>query len=159
MITIEAAERLARRAHVDQVNSLGDPTFTHVMRVAEQVALDSDDLAVVVAILHDTVEKGSLDWNDLIEAGVSPEQIEILDLVTERDDESQAAYLGRCASHPVARRVKEADLRDKLDPRAGRSLPPEALEKKRRRARRRLAILNAGSAEASVANRARSPLV
>jgi (p)ppGpp synthase/HD superfamily hydrolase len=49
VISIEAAEALARAAHEYQVTSLGEPRFDHVMRVAAEVS-DSGDHLTTVAV-------------------------------------------------------------------------------------------------------------
>jgi len=143
MISIEAAESLARAAHEHQFTRLGDPRYDHVMRVAAAVRDSGDDLTVVAAILHDAVEKGPLDWSDLEAAGATPELLDVLDRLTERPGEDEASYLARCAGHPVARLVKDADLQDKLNV-IGNGVPSSELhERVRARTLHRLSVLDA----------------
>ena len=147
MITVRAAEQLARRAHEGQVTNLGDARFAHVMRVADAVSVDGDELTVVAAVLHDAVEKGSLGWEDLVAAGASAELVTILDLLTERDGEAEEAYLARCASHPIALRVKQADLEDKLSVPSGSTVAPAVVDALQQRSAHRLAVLSRLSVE------------
>lgn len=98
-------------------------------------------LTVVAAILHDAVEKGPFDWSDLWAADATAELIDVLDRLTERAGEDEASYLARCAGHPVARRVKEADLWDKLNVAGDRAPSPAFRDQVRARTLRRLTVL------------------
>jgi (p)ppGpp synthase/HD superfamily hydrolase len=112
----------------------------HVRRVAERVEDDPDPYAVPAALLHDTVEKGNLDWDDLSAAGADDRLLHLVDALTERVDEPEEQYLARAASDPLALRIKRADIGDKLHGPA-----PQLTEEQRRvvleRARRRLDLL------------------
>lgn len=113
---IEQARELAHAAHRDQVDLFGLPLIDHAFRVAAAVRPTVDDVGMVAAVLHDAVERGSASFGELLAAGVDPAAVAIVDLLTKRAGEATEAYLGRCASHPVARVIKRADLVDKLDP-------------------------------------------
>ena len=69
----------------------------------------------VVAILHDVVEDSAVTLDDLRAEGFSTEVVEAIDHVTRRADESYEAFIERIAPHPLARRVKLADLEDNMD--------------------------------------------
>ena len=74
------------------------------------------------ALLHDAVEKTSLSWDDLREAGADGRLLAGIDALTERVGESIAAYLARCAADPLALRIKRYDLTDKLSGPAPRAM-------------------------------------
>lgn len=115
MITPGEADDLAARVLGDRVTRLGDRAIEHARRVAVAVAADGD-LAVVAALLHDTVEHGCITRPELVAAVDDDEVVYAIDALTRRAGESEPDYLRRCARDPVAAVVKRADLLDKLDP-------------------------------------------
>ena len=96
---------------------------------------------MVGALLHDTVEKGSFDWSDLRTAGADERLVGLVDALTERDGEPEAAYLARGAADPLALRIKRADIIDKLQVTPGPQRTDAAADELRTRAHRRLALL------------------
>ena len=66
---------------------------------------DLDAYAVPAALLHDSVEQGSITWADLRAAGPTDRLIELIDALTERIDEQEADYFARCAADPLALRI------------------------------------------------------
>ncbi|WP_430592790.1 hypothetical protein [Humidisolicoccus flavus] len=77
--------------------------------------MDTQELKIV-AILHDAIEKGSLEWEELGAAGFSPEIIAAIDALTDRDGETPEESLERVRHNRLAIRVKLADLYDNADP-------------------------------------------
>ena len=77
-------------------------------------------------LMHDSVEDGW--WPAWL-------MWPALDAVTRRPGEVYAEYIDRCGKHPVARRVKIADLKDNLSRGDG---PPGGLAERYRRALRQL---------------------
>jgi (p)ppGpp synthase/HD superfamily hydrolase len=142
MISSLEADALARRAHGQDRNKSGVPFIEHVRRVAERVRNDPDNYAVPAALLHDTVEKGSMEWADLRAAGVDDRLLEVVDALTERDGEAERDYLARCAADPLALRIKRADILDKLDISDRAELTEAERRRVQTRARRRLDLLN-----------------
>lgn len=118
MITLRQADELAVLAHGATRMRSGSLFIDHVRRVAAPFIDDDEQSAAVAALLHDTVEKGTLTFDDLRAAGVDDELIDIVDALTERVGEPDAQYLQRCAAHPVALRIKRVDVNDKLHPAA-----------------------------------------
>jgi hypothetical protein len=118
------AEELARAAHAGQTEADGSPYVEHPLRVARAVAAAGGDAtAVVVALLHDSVEKGGATWDELRAAGVDGDVLTAVDAITQRSGEDVWVYLERCRAHPLAREVKRHDLLDKLHPERLGSLP------------------------------------
>ena len=97
---IEAAYRVAEKAHRGQVRKSGDPFITHPVAVTEILAeygLDSTTLAA--SLLHDTVEDTNLTLAQ-IEKQFGPEVAQLIDGVTKLDriqysspQEAQAATI------------------------------------------------------------------
>ena len=115
--TMGPQERLAReiamKAHGSTANSkTGDAYINHPAHVAAQV---EGDEAKAVGWLHDVVEDTSYTLEDLRAAGLSDEVVEAVDAMTRRSGETYFNYVRRATANPLARRVKEADLRHNLD--------------------------------------------
>jgi hypothetical protein len=109
MATLEKAIALAAQAHAGQRDKEGLCYILHPLRVMMRV---QDDSARIVAVLHDTLEDTSLTEADLRREGFSDEIIAAVKVVTHDKDEPYADYVVRCASNPIARQVKLADLED-----------------------------------------------
>jgi (p)ppGpp synthase/HD superfamily hydrolase len=116
-LSFTEAEELARTAHAGQVGADGSPFVEHPLRVARAVAeAIQDETAMVVAVLHDAIEKGVLTWEHLAGLDAGDEVLSAVDALTQRPDEVVADYLDRCRANPIARQVKRFDLLDKLRP-------------------------------------------
>jgi hypothetical protein len=142
VIDVPQAHELARRAHGRDKTKAGGLFVEHVRRVAERVADDPDPYAVVTALLHDSVEKGALEWADLRAAGADDRLIFLVDALTERDGEPEAVYLERCTGDPLALRIKRADIADKFDVTSNHRLSADAAARLRAQARHRLRLLD-----------------
>jgi (p)ppGpp synthase/HD superfamily hydrolase len=124
MNVIEAAEKLARDLHVNDVRRDGVPYVEHLRRVAVLVkAAGGDDIAQAIAWLHDAME----DHKDAFLRGMSPASfkgVTSADLctvlsgvgsMTRGDDESYEDYLENvCASDVRVRLVKLCDMFDNI---------------------------------------------
>jgi len=119
---LSAAIALAATAHAGQVDKGGRPYILHVLRVMLACQTEQER---TVAALHDVVEDCGYTVSDIraqfggaVAAGV--------DAMTRRDGESYTAFIERCASDPIARVVKLADLADNMDvSRLGREITDE----------------------------------
>ena len=110
-------ERLARsiatQAHGNTINAkTGEVYLTHPAHVAAQV---SGDAAKAVAWLHDVVEDTAVTLADLRASGLSEEVVRAVEAMTHQPGEAYLSYVRRAAANPLARTVKEADLRHNLD--------------------------------------------
>src|ERR1700760_2319194 len=101
MISVAQADALAQRAHGDDRNDSGVRFIDHVRSVAARMAHDPDPYAVLAALLHDTVEKSSMTWDDLRAARADERLIALVDALTERDVEPEHEYLSRAAADPL----------------------------------------------------------
>lgn len=107
MSTVEAAEKLANRAHWGR--RYGDqPYIVHPADVARRVAANGPN-AVMAAWLHDVVEDSDYTLDDLRNAGYPDEVVDAVDACTQRDDEPYLEFVARAAKHPLGRIVKLAD--------------------------------------------------
>ena len=99
-------------AHRAQKDKFGRPSILHPLRVMQRVETDAEK---IVAVLHDVVADTNWTLARLAERGFPKHLLDALDCVTKRKGESYTALMRRCASHPIARRVKLADLEDNMD--------------------------------------------
>lgn len=118
-MNLERAIAIAAEAHAGQTDKAGAPYILHPLRV--MLSLETQ-LERIVGVLHDVVEDGP-DWTfERLEAEeFGSEVIDALRLVTKRpedegkDTETYLRFVRRAKTHPIARRVKMADIRDNLD--------------------------------------------
>ena len=141
MITAIEADLLAQRAHRDDRNRAGLLFIDHVRRVAAQLRDDPDVYAVPAALLHDSVEHGSITWADLRDAGADDRLLEVVDALTERAGEQEEDYFARCVADPLALRIKRADILDKFDVLEDADLPVARRDELWNRATHRLSML------------------
>ncbi|MCL2455770.1 MAG: HD domain-containing protein [Micrococcales bacterium] len=114
---VALARQIATRAHDGQVDKAGHPYIGHPARVAARVEADGgDERAVAAAWLHDVLEDTPVTAAGLLAAGMPAEVVEAVQAVTRRDGEPVERYFARINAHPLAVRVKHADLADNTDP-------------------------------------------
>lgn len=109
---VEEAIALAVEAHRGQTDRSGAPYILHPLRVMFRVETDAERIA---AVLHDVVEDTPWTLEGLRERGFPAEVVEAVDHLTRRESESYEEFVRRAGAHPVARRVKIADLEDNMD--------------------------------------------
>jgi len=126
MSTLDRAIQIAVKAHRGQEYAPGEPYVLHPLRVMFRMRTDAERM---VAVLHDVVERTAWSLKDLRDEGFSRAVIQAVDHLTRREGEPYDAFIGRIRPHPLARRVKLADLRDNLEQCRG----PEPTAKDRRR--------------------------
>lgn len=109
MSTLEKALQVAAQAHAGRIGEDGDPEILHVLRVMLRLHADNERQT---AILHDVIEDGGLTAAELRQAGFAEDVILAVETLTGRDDESYDAYILRVIQHPLATRVKRADVEE-----------------------------------------------
>lgn len=112
MSTLNKAIQIASQAHRGQKDKYGRPFILHPLRLLTQMETEPE---MIVAVLHDVVEKSEKTLADLKKAGFSPDLLEAVACLTKRENEPYLDYIRRSRVNPLARRVKEADLNDHLD--------------------------------------------
>lgn len=105
------ALRLAYAAHHGQTDKCGQPYIFHPYHLAEQMP---DEISACVALLHDVVEDTEITFAQL-EAEFPPQVITALRLLTHEKGTDYFDYLRAIRQHPVALRVKLADIAHNSD--------------------------------------------
>lgn len=108
---LNRALAIAAEAHAGHVKRGHEPFMAHVTRVVASV--DGID-AKIVAALHDVLEKSDWSLDDLAREGFGSAILAGVEAMTRRPGEEFTALVERAAAHPLARAVKEADIRDNL---------------------------------------------
>ncbi len=119
MSTLARALAIAAEAHAEQKDKSGRPYIEHPLRVMAAFAAEpgaAGEQLRMIAILHDVVEDAPA-WplTRLREEGFTPEVLAAVDHLSRREGESYTDFVARAISHPLALRVKLADLRDNMD--------------------------------------------
>ena len=112
MATIERAVAIAAEAHAGQTDRAGQPYVLHPLRLMLRMTTADERIA---AALHDVVEDSDWTLDDLRAEGFSEAVVTAVEHLTHPEGMEYMAYVERAASHPVARRVKLADLEDNMD--------------------------------------------
>ncbi|TNF23061.1 MAG: HD domain-containing protein [Rhodobacteraceae bacterium] len=131
------AFELVFEAHAGQVDKAGQPYITHLVRVANRLSSQDEQ---IVALLHDVLEDTETTQESL-HLLFSAKTVEAVVALTKADGEAYDDYLRRVAANPLALAVKQADMADNSDPVRLASLDAEAqarLEAKYAQARDRL---------------------
>ncbi|MBN9150132.1 MAG: hypothetical protein J0H56_01760 [Micrococcales bacterium] len=110
------AMALATVAHRTDVDLVGAATIDHVARVAETFDATNDYIRHCAAWLHDVLERSDLTEQDLLEAGIQSEIVEIVSVLTRREGVEEAAWLSAIAANPDARAVKISAVNDNAAP-------------------------------------------
>jgi (p)ppGpp synthase/HD superfamily hydrolase len=111
MSTFEDALAIALEAHRGQLDKAGQPYIMHPLRVMMRMSTPTER---IVAILHDVVEDSPTTFDDLRAAGFGEEIVRPVDHLTRREGEAYEELIERAAQHPLAHRVKLADLEDNM---------------------------------------------
>lgn len=123
MSTLDTAIKLAVTAHAGQVDKAGEPYILHPLRV--MLAMETEEERIV-AVLHDVLEDGPPSAAFAIaNVGFSSNVVAALDAITCEPGEPYRDYIERCASDPIAKKVKLADLADNTNPERLNKLPRE----------------------------------
>ena len=112
MATLERAIELAVQAHRGQMDKAGRPYILHPLHLMQQF---EDQEAMIVAVLHDSVEDSDLTLETLAREGFSSNILAAVDAITHREGEAYNDYIKRVQTHPIARLVKLADLEHNMD--------------------------------------------
>ncbi|MEF3405521.1 hypothetical protein [Agromyces sp. CCNWLW203] len=113
---VALAKGIAFAAHRGQLDRIGAEYIDHPGRMAERFDPLTEPVLVAAAWLHDVLEDTSVTAQNLLEAGVQREVVEVVQLLTRTPDVADDEYYARIRRHPVARRVKLADLDDNTAP-------------------------------------------
>ena len=104
----------AAEAHCGQVDKSGVEYINHPLTVAAQV--EDDISAIIVALLHDTLEDTALTLDELrTKIPLTDDESKALKLLTHDERIPYLDYVAAIKSNPLARRVKVADLKHNSD--------------------------------------------
>jgi len=103
---------IAAHTHHGALDRGGAPTILHPLRLLRRATTPEEQL---VALLHDTIEDGSWEIDDLEREGFPAPVLAALDCLTKGADEEYLAYIERVAANPLAVRIKLWDLDDNLN--------------------------------------------
>lgn len=106
------AQAIASIAHRGQTDKNGERYINHPARVASAIDGDDEPVARAAAWLHDVLEDTELAVRDLLEAGVLPQVLEVVALLTRDAAVPDEEYYERIRTNPTALRVKAADIAD-----------------------------------------------
>jgi (p)ppGpp synthase/HD superfamily hydrolase len=112
MPNLQRALEIAITAHSGQKQKDGTPYAMHPIRVALSL---ENEVAQIVAVLHDVVEDTPVSLTDLKNEGFAPDIIEAIALLTKPDGADYQAYVEKIAANPLVRAVKIADLTDNMN--------------------------------------------
>ena len=127
----ERAEQVARAravavaAHTGQADKLGVDYVQHPAAVSAHFDPNEQTLEHCAAWLHDVIEDTDVDAERLADAGIHPEVIKVVQLLTRTNDDGDE-YYRRIAENRSARAVKYADITHNTDPVRTAQLEPDA---------------------------------
>ena len=114
MVQHGRAAAIASIAHRGQVDKLGYDYIDHPARVSEAFDWLDEPVAHCAAWLHDVIEDCDISAADLIAAGILPEIVQVVELLTRTENIASQKYYELIQQHPIARAVKLADIADNL---------------------------------------------
>ena len=112
MATLDKAVWIATQAHAGQKDRYGDSYILHPLRMMVRMASENE---MIVAVLHDVVEKSEWTLEDLHREGFSEEIIEAVNCLTKKSQDSYEDHIDRAKKNLLAKKVKLADLEDNLN--------------------------------------------
>lgn len=119
------AMRIAYEAHHGQYDKAGVPYIFHPIAVAQDL---EDEISCCAALLHDVVEDTDITLEELA-LQFPGEVIDVLKLLTHKEDVPYFDYIAQISTHPIAVKVKLADLRHNSNPDRLLKLDEKAIER------------------------------
>lgn len=125
---VRKAFEVASQVHAGQVDKAGVNYINHPLTVANSVG---DDIsAIIVALLHDTVEDSEKTFDELqIEIPLTPEELQALKLLTHDKKIPYLEYVSQVKTNKLAAKVKIADLKHNSDLSRLKNPTPKDLER------------------------------
>lgn len=134
MSTLDKAILIAVKAHQGQKDRYGSSYILHPIRVMMRFDTEKE---MIVAVLHDVVEKSDWTLQGLREQGFDDDIVKAVDLLTRRDLQEYMDYIDRLKGNALARKIKIADIEDNMNPeRTGSSTENTEKLSRLRKARR-----------------------
>ena len=142
MATLGRAIAIAAQAHQEQKDKAGAPYILHPIRMMLRM---HSEVEMMAAILHDVVEDTDWTLDRLCAEGFSEEVLQAIECLTHRDGETYEEFIERAGAHPIARKVKLADLEDNMDIRRLGDLTPQDAQRIQKYHRAWLALRQASA--------------
>ena len=108
---LDKAIVIAVESHSGQVNSSGEPYVLHPIRMMVKANTIEE---MIIAVLHDVIEKTSIDMEYLMDAGFSDKVVQAIDSLSRRPKESYDNYIDRVSKNKLATKIKIIDLEDNM---------------------------------------------
>lgn len=106
--------QFAYRAHNGQTRrDCFTPYISHPRNVTEKLRGESDEV-IMTAWLHDVLEDTEETPDSMRAAGIPESVIGAVQILTKVPGEDYSVYLARVKAHPIARKVKIADMLSNL---------------------------------------------
>ncbi len=112
MSNLNTALIIAAQAHEGQLDKSGEPYILHPLRLMMQMDTDTERM---IAVLHDVVEDSEWTLERLRAAGFDEEVVTAVGHLSRQPDETYDDFIRRIQPHPLAVKVKLADLTDNMN--------------------------------------------
>lgn len=112
MDSLSNAIKIASKAHEFLTSKAGVPNILHPLRRIQRF---SDEDAMIVAILHDVMEKSDMGLDFLEAQGFDQAILSAVDALSQREKESYSDFIERVATNDLAVKVKIEDIKDNLN--------------------------------------------
>ena len=107
---IDKAGDIAKKVHKGQYRKNGEtPYITHPLGVA--INFIGNPTLIAIALLHDVLEDTTISPEELIKEGIPKLVVDVVEILTKRDDEKYLDYILRIKNNPLATMVKIEDIR------------------------------------------------
>ena len=108
---LDKAISIAVDSHSGQVNDKSEPYVLHPLRMMFKAVTIEEK---IVAVLHDVIEKTTIDLEYLRSVGFSDRIVLAIDALSSRPQESYDKYIDRVRKNKLATKVKIIDLNDNI---------------------------------------------
>ena len=109
---LEKAISIAVDSHSGQVNDKAQPYVLHPLRMMFKAVTIEEK---IIAVLHDVIEKTTIDLEYLRSVGFSDRIVLGIDALSRRPQENYDKYIDRVAENNLATKVKIIDLDDNIN--------------------------------------------
>lgn len=109
---LSKAIEIAARAHAGQRDKGGEPYILHPLRVMFSMESETERIC---AVLHDVIEDADITLDYLRQEGFTEQVLNVLSLLTKREEESYDDFISRILVDATTSRVKLADLQDNMN--------------------------------------------
>ena len=108
---LDKAISIAVGSHSGQVNDKAEPYVLHPLRMMFKTIIIEEK---IIAVLHDVIEKTTIDLEYLRSVGFSDRIVLAIDALSRRPEESYDKYIDRVRENKLATKVKIIDLDDNI---------------------------------------------